>query len=108
MTNTFMEDNSSSKVKSVDSGSHVPEVHDTEVEEKANIDEGTLCWNLLMSRLFFDAKSNLAIKNSLKDRIQVSVNLNLNFVFIFGTPSPMYSLFPVDLFFIFNNFFHFI
>lgn len=70
-TNVWMEDsNSSSKTKSVDSGSQVSDVLDTEADEKVSIDEGTLCWNLLISRLFFDAKSNLAIKNSLKDRIQ--------------------------------------
>ncbi|KAM7479542.1 hypothetical protein LguiA_027755 [Lonicera macranthoides] len=34
------------------------------------IDEGTLCWNLLISRLFFDAKSNVEMKTSLQTRIQ--------------------------------------
>ncbi|CAK9164358.1 unnamed protein product [Ilex paraguariensis] len=33
-------------------------------------DEGTLCWNLLISRLYFDAKSNAAIKSSILARIQ--------------------------------------
>ncbi|KAL8139851.1 hypothetical protein V2J09_005872 [Rumex salicifolius] len=71
MSNSSIEDsNSSSKTKSIDLGSQVPDVPDTEADEKVSIDEGTLCWNLLISRLFFDAKSNMAIKNSLKDRIQ--------------------------------------
>lgn len=34
-------------------------------------DDGTLCCNLLISRLFFDAKSNADLKNSIQARIQV-------------------------------------
>uniref|UniRef100_A0A2P2MPT4 SMP-LTD domain-containing protein n=1 Tax=Rhizophora mucronata TaxID=61149 RepID=A0A2P2MPT4_RHIMU len=37
-------------------------------DDKFNIDEGTLCWNLLISRLFFDAKVDL--KSSVRTRIQ--------------------------------------
>ncbi|XP_008802615.1 uncharacterized protein LOC103716408 [Phoenix dactylifera] len=33
-------------------------------------DEGTLCWNLLFSRLFFDAKKSVDIHNAIKTRIQ--------------------------------------
>lgn len=34
-------------------------------------DEGTLCWNLLSSRLFFDAKMSDEINKAIKARIQV-------------------------------------
>ncbi|KAL5208449.1 hypothetical protein ABZP36_032884 [Zizania latifolia] len=33
-------------------------------------DEGTLCWNLLSSRLFFDAKMSNEINKAIKERIQ--------------------------------------
>ncbi|XP_062229940.1 uncharacterized protein LOC133927465 [Phragmites australis] len=39
------------------------------VDEKL-VDEGTLCWNLLFSRLFFDAKMNDEIRKAIKARIQ--------------------------------------
>ncbi|GMI72448.1 hypothetical protein like AT1G17820 [Hibiscus trionum] len=38
--------------------------------EKPNNDEGILCWNLLISRVFFDIKVNEALKSSLQARIQ--------------------------------------
>ncbi|KAF5730410.1 hypothetical protein HS088_TW20G00783 [Tripterygium wilfordii] len=44
-------------------------ISDAETDDK-NFDEGTLCLNLLISRLFFDAKSCLEVKSSLKARIQ--------------------------------------
>lgn len=34
------------------------------------IDEGTLCLNMVISRLFFDAKNNLQLRSSLHNRIQ--------------------------------------
>ncbi|KRH34290.1 hypothetical protein GLYMA_10G174700v4 [Glycine max] len=37
---------------------------------KFGIDEGTLCWNLLISRLFFDAKGNEQLKRSVQAMIQ--------------------------------------
>lgn len=41
-------------------------------ESKDNyIDEGTLCLNMVISRLFFDAKNNLQLRSSLHNRIQV-------------------------------------
>ncbi|KAL2325239.1 hypothetical protein Fmac_024297 [Flemingia macrophylla] len=43
---------------------------DPDAEEKFGIDEGTLCWNLLISRLFFDAKGNEQLKRSMQERIQ--------------------------------------
>ncbi|KAL5747019.1 hypothetical protein ACOSQ2_024316 [Xanthoceras sorbifolium] len=39
-------------------------------EDKFTVDEGTLCWNLLISRLFFDAKGNAEMKSSIQARIQ--------------------------------------
>lgn len=54
---------------------HGSEVSDADTTEKFVVDEGTLCWNLLVSRLFFDAKSNADIKAGLKARIQVLVFL---------------------------------
>ncbi|MFS7947134.1 putative synaptotagmin-like mitochondrial-lipid-binding domain-containing protein [Helianthus anomalus] len=38
--------------------------------DKISSDEGTLCCNLLISRLFFDAKSNVNLRNSIQARIQ--------------------------------------
>lgn len=73
VTNAGTEESiSSSSTKSTQpqSESNAPESKETVASEKINVDEGTLCWNLLISRLFFDAKSNTGIKNSLKSRIQ--------------------------------------
>ncbi|KAL3724973.1 hypothetical protein ACJRO7_030050 [Eucalyptus globulus] len=52
------------------SQSHISVVSDFDSDDKFGVDEGTLCWNLLISRLFFDAKSNEQIKRSLQSRIQ--------------------------------------
>ncbi|CAI8603182.1 unnamed protein product [Vicia faba] len=41
-----------------------------DVGKKFDIDEGTLCWNLLISRLFFDVKGSMQLKRSLQERIQ--------------------------------------
>ncbi|XP_022640054.1 uncharacterized protein LOC106769899 isoform X1 [Vigna radiata var. radiata] len=43
---------------------------DVDADEKLGIDEGTLCWNLLVSRLFFDVKENVQMKKSIQERIQ--------------------------------------
>ncbi|KAK1327084.1 hypothetical protein QJS10_CPA01g00016 [Acorus calamus] len=43
---------------------------DADSYEKFGADEGTLCWNLLFSRLFFDAKRNSEISSFIKSRIQ--------------------------------------
>ncbi|KZV32779.1 hypothetical protein F511_23691 [Dorcoceras hygrometricum] len=40
----------------------------------ADFDEGTMCLNLLISRLFFDVKNNPRISDSMKQRIQNSVS----------------------------------
>jgi hypothetical protein len=42
-----------------------------DVDKKFGIDEGTLCWNLLISRLFFDVKGSMQLKRSMQERIQV-------------------------------------
>ncbi|CAN6200409.1 unnamed protein product [Urochloa humidicola] len=41
----------------------------TDVEQKL-ANDGTLCWNLLFSRLFFDAKMNDEVNKAIKARIQ--------------------------------------
>ncbi|CAN1846287.1 Testis-expressed protein 2 [Linum perenne] len=43
---------------------------DGEYDDRYNVDDGTLCWNLLISRLFFDFKGNLETKSSVQARIQ--------------------------------------
>ncbi|XP_059647240.1 uncharacterized protein LOC132293685 [Cornus florida] len=52
------------------SRSHVSVISDTDSDDKILIDDGTLCWNLLISRLFFDAKNNEEMRSSLQERIQ--------------------------------------
>lgn len=52
------------------SGSHCALLSDAEYDDKIGGDEGTLCWNLLISRLFFDVKRNTVIKSSIQSRIQ--------------------------------------
>lgn len=44
---------------------------DTIIDEKIVNDEGTLCCNLLFSRLFFDAKRSININSIIKARVQV-------------------------------------
>lgn len=53
------------------SRSHISVSSDGDSDERTFGDEGTLCWNLLFSRLFFDAKSNARLRNSIQERIQV-------------------------------------
>ncbi|KAJ0255690.1 Uncharacterized protein HA466_0087610 [Hirschfeldia incana] len=43
---------------------------DVDSEDKFFADEGTLAWNLLISRLFFDVKQNTGLKNVVHERIQ--------------------------------------
>ncbi|KDP46473.1 hypothetical protein JCGZ_08445 [Jatropha curcas] len=61
---------SSSPFSHVANQSHISVVSDLDSDDKFNVDEGTLCWNLLVSRIFFDAKSNATIKSSVQARIQ--------------------------------------
>ncbi|KAG8378585.1 hypothetical protein BUALT_Bualt07G0000900 [Buddleja alternifolia] len=55
------------------SGGHLPGISETGSSQK-NFDEGALCLNLLISRLFFDAKNNLQIRSSIQNRIQRSLS----------------------------------
>ncbi|KAI9092499.1 hypothetical protein K1719_027627 [Acacia pycnantha] len=43
---------------------------DVDSDEKFSIDEGTLCWNMLISRFFFDARSNAKLKGFIQAKIQ--------------------------------------
>ncbi|KAF9664272.1 hypothetical protein SADUNF_Sadunf17G0138800 [Salix dunnii] len=65
---------SSSTISRASSLSQLPVVSDADADEKLNVDEGTLCWNLIISRLFFDAKSNDRIKSLTQARIQRSLS----------------------------------
>lgn len=56
--------------------SHGSQVSDVDSEDKFFADEGTLAWNLIMSRLFFDLKQNTVLKKLVHERIQVcSMNM---------------------------------
>lgn len=52
------------------SQSQMSVVSDMDSDDRISVDEGTLCWNLLISRLFFDIKNNEKIRKSIQDRIQ--------------------------------------
>ncbi|BBG96367.1 hypothetical protein Prudu_005155 [Prunus dulcis] len=52
------------------SQSHISVISDADSDEKFSTDEATLCWNLLISRLFFDAKSSVEMKKTIKAQIQ--------------------------------------
>ncbi|CAJ2667023.1 unnamed protein product [Trifolium pratense] len=68
---SYMSDDAASVSSSLShsgSQSHFSVCSDT--DEKSGIDEGTLCWNLLISRLFFDIKGNEQVKKSVQERIQ--------------------------------------
>ncbi|KVI07466.1 testis-expressed protein 2-like [Cynara cardunculus var. scolymus] len=58
--------------RSTQSGSRSqgPLSSDTDSIDKITSDDGTLCCNLLLSRLFFDAKSNVELRKSIQARIQ--------------------------------------
>lgn len=59
----------SSTLSHSESQSHISICSDN--DEKLGTDDGTLCWNLLISRLFFDVKGNVQMKRSIQERIQV-------------------------------------
>ena len=50
--------------------SQLPDSPNTKMDERL-ADNGTLCWNLLISRLFFDATMNDEMNKAIKARIQV-------------------------------------
>ncbi|KAL0701612.1 hypothetical protein Bca4012_057734 [Brassica carinata] len=52
------------------SWSHGSHASDVDSEDKFFADEGTLAWNLLISRLFFDVKQHTGLKNAVHERIQ--------------------------------------
>ncbi|KAM0007799.1 hypothetical protein Hdeb2414_s0132g00807341 [Helianthus debilis subsp. tardiflorus] len=58
--------------KSVPSGSRNlgSQNSDTDSNDKMCRDDGTLCCNLLISRLFFDAKSSVDLRNLMQAHIQ--------------------------------------
>ncbi|KAK6921321.1 hypothetical protein RJ641_014999 [Dillenia turbinata] len=56
------------------SQSQISGISQADPDDKFSIDEGTLCFNLLISRLFFDAKNNAKMKSALQARIQSTVS----------------------------------
>ncbi|KAL9673359.1 hypothetical protein QQ045_029615 [Rhodiola kirilowii] len=60
----------SSSLSTHSNQSHITANSDANDEEKVSVDEGTLCWNLLLSRLFFDARRNADICTLIQARIQ--------------------------------------
>ncbi|KAE9612035.1 hypothetical protein Lal_00048942 [Lupinus albus] len=60
----------SSKSSHSASQNHHSNISGSDIDEKFGIDEGTLCLNLLISRLFFDAKGNAQLKKFILARIQ--------------------------------------
>ncbi|GJM87497.1 hypothetical protein PR202_ga03457 [Eleusine coracana subsp. coracana] len=50
-----------------------PALPDINADDRVT-DEGTLCWNLLSSRLFFDAKMSVEINKAIKARIQKTLS----------------------------------
>ncbi|KAL1541905.1 testis-expressed protein 2-like [Salvia divinorum] len=71
--NAYFADTSMSSSVSASSeqgiGIHLSGLSEADSKDKY-IDEGTLCLNMVISRLFFDAKNNLQLKSSLHSRIQ--------------------------------------
>lgn len=49
-------------------------ISDADSDDRVTGDEGSLCWNLLIARLFFDAKRNEQMKSFVQERIQVRVS----------------------------------
>ena len=64
-------ESSSSTLAHPSSRSHISALSDAVSDDRIGSDEGTLCWNLLTSRLFFDAKNNTMVKSFVQARIQV-------------------------------------
>lgn len=84
-TTSPLEDNlaapSSSTLTHSSSQSHVSVTSDADSDDRLAIDEGTLCWNLLISRLFFDAKTNSEMKRSIQARVQVCCPWRFQYIF---------------------------
>lgn len=78
-TRSFQDSDPSSSSSLSKSGSHSQRsaVSDLDADDKFINDEGSLCWNLLISRLFFDAKGNAKIRRSFQERTQVYLAITL-------------------------------
>ncbi|GLT29906.1 hypothetical protein SLA2020_047390 [Shorea laevis] len=61
---------------------------DAESEDRFSLDEGTLCYNLLISRLFFDAKSNIGLKTTIQAWVQRTLS-NMRTLTYIGTSSVL-------------------
>ncbi|KAI3762219.1 hypothetical protein L1987_52644 [Smallanthus sonchifolius] len=59
---------------SVGGSSNHSQRSDTNSNDKVSSDDGTSCCNLLISRLFFDAKSNVDLRNSIQAQIQIALS----------------------------------
>ncbi|KAI3807813.1 hypothetical protein L1987_23747 [Smallanthus sonchifolius] len=59
---------------SVGGSSKQSQSSDTNSNDKVSSDDGTLCCNLFISRLFFDAKSNVDLRNSIQAQIQIALS----------------------------------
>lgn len=78
----MVESSSLPTISNSGSQSHISVISDVDSDDKFCNDEGTLCWNLLISRFFFDLKSNTEMKRSIKSRVQVySIPLLCDFSF---------------------------
>ncbi|KAH0456944.1 hypothetical protein IEQ34_014851 [Dendrobium chrysotoxum] len=65
---------SSSSFQDVHLGNKGPIMSDAAFDDKLFGDDGTLCWNLLLSRLFFDAKRSAELNSLVKSRIQKTLS----------------------------------
>ncbi|KAL6962767.1 hypothetical protein U1Q18_037724 [Sarracenia purpurea var. burkii] len=61
---------SSSTLSQSGSRSHTSVFSEADFDDRIGGDEGTLCWNLIISRLFFDAKHNTQMANFLQSKVQ--------------------------------------
>ncbi|GMY12754.1 hypothetical protein FCV25MIE_07993 [Fagus crenata] len=86
----MVQSSSSSTFSHSGSQSHISVFSDADSDDKFGNDEGTLCWNLLISRLFFDLKSNTDMKRSIQSRIQRTLS-NMR------TPSYMGEVICTDI-----------
>ncbi|XP_017242769.1 uncharacterized protein LOC108214989 isoform X2 [Daucus carota subsp. sativus] len=72
--NSLDENAEAASITRAGSTSSVSVISEADSDDRLFSDEGTLCWNLLLSRLFFDAKSNSRIKSFAQARIQRSLS----------------------------------
>lgn len=85
LPNAYLADTSVSSSVSASSeqgtGIHLSGLTEADSKESKDkyIDEGSLCLNMVISRLFFDAKNNFQLRSSLHNRIQVCNNIYSRF-----------------------------